>query len=179
MLGKQFVIASAAFSSAASCDAAGGKFGLRSTPITAALGTRIVRNCLVGFGSKSLVTKLYPVALPPGRPRLATSPASTGSLPVPKTIGIVEVACRAATAETSPPTATRTATSRFTRSVANAGNRSYRPSAQQYLDSNVFALGRNRLRQDLRGMPPSDAEVLWRPATDYADDWHNRLCARR
>ena len=37
-----------------------------------------------------------PVALPPGRARLATRPSLTGSSPTPKTIGIVAVAALAA-----------------------------------------------------------------------------------
>ena len=39
-----------------------------------------------------------PVMLPPGRFRLATTPNSTGSLPIEKTIGIVVVAAFAASA---------------------------------------------------------------------------------
>jgi hypothetical protein len=42
--------------------------------------------------------KLMPVALPPGRARLATRPSWTGSSPTPKTIGIVAVAALAASA---------------------------------------------------------------------------------
>jgi hypothetical protein len=37
-----------------------------------------------------------PVAFPPGRARLITSPLATGSLTIEKTIGIVSVAFRAA-----------------------------------------------------------------------------------
>ena len=48
----------------------------------------------------------------------------------PNTIGIVVVAAFAANAEGRPP-ATITATRRRTRSAANAGNRSYWPSAQR------------------------------------------------
>jgi hypothetical protein len=47
--------------------------------------------------------KLIPVTLPPGRLKLATRPASTGSPPAVKTIGIVVVAALAADAETGPP----------------------------------------------------------------------------
>ena len=43
-----------------------------------------------------------PVILLPGRLRLATKPSLTGSPPVMKTIGIVEVADFAARAETTP-----------------------------------------------------------------------------
>jgi hypothetical protein len=44
---------------------------------------------------------LMPVALPPGRLRLAASPCLTGSSPTRNTIGIVAVAAFAASAGTS------------------------------------------------------------------------------
>src|SRR5436190_1414168 len=61
-----------------------------STAIRVALGTssRKSPNC---FAPSSPVKKLIPVRLPPGRARLATRPSCTGSLPTPKTIGIVVV----------------------------------------------------------------------------------------
>src|SRR5262249_56125890 len=69
--------------------------GLTSTAIRTALGTsswsspsRLV--------ATSWPKKLMPVALPPGRARLATRPSLTGSSPTPKTIGIVVVAVLAA-----------------------------------------------------------------------------------
>ena len=43
-----------------------------------------------------------PVALPPGRAKLATIPSLTGSSPTPKTIGIVAVAALAASVGTLP-----------------------------------------------------------------------------
>ena len=46
-------------------------------------------------------------------------PAATGSLPIPNTIGIVEVAAFAARAEASPPTPSSTATRRLTSSAAS------------------------------------------------------------
>src|SRR6516164_4889171 len=61
----------------------------------------------------SWLKKLKPVALPPGRARLATRPSLTGSRPMPKAIGIVVVAALAATAGASP-TAAITATRRRT-----------------------------------------------------------------
>src|SRR6266566_4469433 len=64
-----------------------------------------------------------PVRLPPGRARVATSPAPTGSAAT-KTIGIVEVAFFAANAEEAPPLVAITSTLRLTRSAANAGSRS-------------------------------------------------------
>src|SRR5262245_2393995 len=53
---------------------------------------------------------LTPVTLPPGRRRLATIPAFTGSVPAEKTMGIVVVAVFAARAVTVPIGVTITAT---------------------------------------------------------------------
>jgi len=44
-----------------------------------------------------------PVILPPGRLKLAISPALTGSAPLTKTIGIVDVAAFAASPAAGPP----------------------------------------------------------------------------
>jgi hypothetical protein len=51
------------------------------------------------FAVNSMVKKLTPVALPPGRLRLATKPSLTGSSLTPNTIGIVVVAALAASRE--------------------------------------------------------------------------------
>ena len=51
------------------------------------------------MGSKLTGEKVKPVRLPPGRARLATKPDRTGSPTLVKTIGIVEVACFAASAK--------------------------------------------------------------------------------
>src|SRR5262249_19840855 len=73
-----------------------------------------------------------PVTLPPGRLRLSTIPAATGSELVVKTIGMVLVAAiTARTAGRAPPTR-MTATLRLMRSAASAGARSKCPSAQRY-----------------------------------------------
>ena len=53
------------------------------------------------LGSIWFVSNVNPVALPPGRLKLATKPAFTGSPPIPKTMGTAEVAFFAATAEGS------------------------------------------------------------------------------
>ena len=45
------------------------------------------------------LTKVTPVRLPPGRAKTSMSPTSTGSAPVEKTIGMVEVAALAASAD--------------------------------------------------------------------------------
>jgi hypothetical protein len=76
------------------------------------------------FGASSTFRMLTPVILPPGRLRLATSPTSTGSAPIVKTIGIAVVAAFAASADGIPPVVTITAACRRTRSAAIAGNRS-------------------------------------------------------
>ena len=73
-----------------------------------------------------------PVMLLPSRARLATRPTRTGSVPSPKTIGIVVVAALAASATCAVPIVAITATWRRTRSAANSGSRSYCPSAQRY-----------------------------------------------
>ena len=74
--------------------------------------------------------ELTPVILPPGRLRLATSPALTGSSPLLKTIGMVVVAALATSA--AGVFATMTETPRSSSSAASAGRRSYLPSANLY-----------------------------------------------
>src|SRR5262245_22660752 len=64
------------------------------------------------------------LALPPGRLKLSTTPSATGSPPIPNTIGIVDVARFAASAEGSPPAVVSTATRRLTNSAAMADRRS-------------------------------------------------------
>jgi hypothetical protein len=68
----------------------GGKLGLNSTAIDAAAG---IASCSSPkrFSESSAVKMFTPVALPPGRARLATSPTFTGSLPTLNTMGIVVV----------------------------------------------------------------------------------------
>src|SRR5215831_7659132 len=95
-------IARAASSICCSWSAAGGKPGLMSTPIRATPGTRS-RSNPSRFGSIRLVNRVTPVTLPPGRLKLSTKPALTGSPPIPTTIGIVVVAAFAASPEGSPP----------------------------------------------------------------------------
>src|SRR5262249_39337110 len=75
---------------------------------------------------------LIPVALPPGRLRLATRPIFTGSAPMTKTMGIVSVAALAASVAAVLPGVTMAVTRRRTSSAARAGRRSFWPSAQRY-----------------------------------------------
>jgi hypothetical protein len=76
------------------------------------------------FGGEVGQEKLIPVALPPGRLRLATRPIFTGSAPVTKTRGIVAVAALAAIVAAVLCGVTMTATRRRTSSAASAGRRS-------------------------------------------------------
>ena len=78
-----------------------------------------------------------PVALPPGRPRLATNPWPTGSVLKPKAIGIVPLAALAASVGGSPKVAI-TATRRRTRSAMSDGRRSCWPLSQCYSTSTFW-----------------------------------------
>ena len=73
------------------------------------------------------------MTLPPGRARLSTRPASTGSSPTPTiTMGIVLVAFLAARIIRVPPATTMISTLRRTSSAASSGSRSSFPSANRY-----------------------------------------------
>src|SRR5262249_13503699 len=96
-----------------------GSLGLTSAAMTLALGT-IWCNISTCFCTSSTPRLVTPVTLPPGRLRLATSPAATGSIADEKTIGIVVVAAFAASTE-GVPAAAITATCRRTSSAASAG----------------------------------------------------------
>ena len=72
-----------------------------------------------------------PVTFPPGRARLATTPAATGSVEVAITMGIVLVAFFAANG-VGPPETTIRSTLRRTRSAARSGSRPGFPSANRY-----------------------------------------------
>src|SRR5215475_3478304 len=78
----------------------------------------------------SSVMEVTPVTLPPGRERLATSPCSTGSSDDPITIGIVLMAALAAMVS-APAVVRMRSTFNWTNSVARAGRRSSRNSAQR------------------------------------------------
>src|SRR5262249_40947081 len=71
------------------------------------------------FPTTSVVIPEFPVTLAPGRARLATSPAPTGSPTLTKTMGIVLVAFLAAS-EACVTTETMTSTSSWTNSSADA-----------------------------------------------------------
>ena len=96
-------------------------FGFTSRAIVLAWGTSSASSSSrLEISSGTMV--LAPVTLPPGLARLPTKPRSAGS-PTLKTIGIVEVALFAASAE-GRLNAAITSTLRPTRSAAIAGSRS-------------------------------------------------------
>ena len=70
---------------------------MTSMATVVALGTSW-RSSSSRFVPSSLVMKITPVKLPPGRLRLATRPSRTGSLPVANTTGMVVAAALAASA---------------------------------------------------------------------------------
>ena len=74
------------------------EFGLTTNAIRPGFGITLRRRPK-RFEPSSVVKTLAPVAFPPGRLRLATSPSWTGSSPAPKTMGIVVVAALTANAE--------------------------------------------------------------------------------
>src|SRR6516165_9685476 len=94
--------------------------------MTLACGT-ISESSSTRLGASSATIIVTPVRLPPGRAKLATRPRSTGSEPLMNTTGIVGVASFATLAE-GIASAAITSTLRPTRSAANAGSSSKRPS---------------------------------------------------
>jgi hypothetical protein len=82
------------------------------------------------FATSSPLRKLMPVTLPPGRAILATRPSWTGFSETMNTTGIAGVAALAARAAAVPPV-TSTETCARTNSLAMAGSRSFRPSANR------------------------------------------------
>ena len=77
--------------------AALGLLGLTNSASTASFGTASLTSSS-RLAPSTFMKLLMPVTLPPGRLRLATRPALTGSSPTTKTIGIVPVAAFAAKA---------------------------------------------------------------------------------
>src|SRR5215467_10087440 len=82
-------------STCCNCRDAGANFGLSKTPMSGTPGASS-RSSPSRFGSMRFVSRVTPVALPPGRLKLATRPSATGSPPIPNTIGRVDVARLAA-----------------------------------------------------------------------------------
>ena len=107
---------------------------------------------------------LTPVALPPGRLRLATRPCATGSAPVPKTIGMLEVAALAASAPAVLAGAAITATCRRTRSEFDGHVAALDVSSSAQTLAECFQVFDGRLRRTCSKKP---------------DHWHRLLCASR
>src|SRR5262249_15109231 len=99
-----------------------GSDGLIRRAMRLAAGTISRSNCM-RLATSSLEKKLTPVALPPGRLRLATKPSLTGSPATPNTIGIVVVAALAASPAAVVPGVAITLTCRRTRSATSSGKR--------------------------------------------------------
>src|SRR5262249_6053141 len=106
--------------------------GLTSTAIRTALGTKSCKSPN-RLATNSDVKKLMPVALPPGRARLATRPILTGSSPTPKTIGIVVVTALAASEAATLLDVAITAKRRRTRSAMSDDRRSNWPLSQWHV----------------------------------------------
>src|SRR5262249_37666355 len=77
----------------------GGKLGFARKPIVRADGTRSCSRPS-RLGSNIVVSTFTPVALAPGRLKLVANPSLIGSLLIPNTIGIAEVASLAASTDT-------------------------------------------------------------------------------
>jgi hypothetical protein len=152
--------------------------GLTSTATQAAPGTSS-RKSSSRFAANSLLRKLTPVRLPPGRARLATRPSLTGSSATLKTIGIVVVAALAASAEDQPPVAVIRETRRRTSSAASAGSRSNWPLGPAVFDRQVLAFDESGFLETLAefaqpsGMP---VRQIW---VEKSDHWHRRLLRAR
>ena len=119
-----------------------------------------------------------PVALPPGRARLATRPSLTGSSAARKTIGIVVVAALAAIAA-AVPMAAITATCRRTNSAASAGSRSILILRPAVFDRYVLALDIAGLLQALAKSAQTVRACVRRCGVKEPDHRHRRLLRPR
>src|SRR5262249_44600870 len=150
--------------------------GLTSTATRTALGAKSCKSPrrLATSSPKKILT---PVALPPGRARLATSPSLTGSSATRKTIGVVVVAALAASAAPGTSGAI-TATRLPTRSVMSDGKRLY-PPQPVILDRHVLAVDIAGLVEALTECSTKACGFLGRPAGHEADNRHRRLLRAR
>ena len=119
--------------------------GVRRNPTRASLGIASLSiSSLLVISSDAKLEN--PVTLPPGRARLATKPAPTGSPAFVITIGMVVVAFLAANTAGAPE-ATIRSTLRRTRSAASSGRRSGFPLRESVLDGDVFPFNPAKLAQ--------------------------------
>ena len=89
------------------------------------------RNSPSRLAASSTFKVMNPVALPPGRLKLATRPNSTGGSAIRKTIGMVLVAALAATAAGVLDNVAISETCRRIRSAVSSGSLSFCPEAQR------------------------------------------------
>src|SRR6516164_8689188 len=124
-----------------------GLFGLTRRPIRPALG-RISCSSSIRLATRSTPMKVTPVTFPPGRLRLGTKPARTGSEAVVNTMGIVFVACIAALIATSlaPARMTLIAADKITRHRRQPVKLTFRPSL---FDGHVAALDKTDVAKTL------------------------------
>ena len=151
--------ACAAFATSTRSTSVSFPLGMTSMATVVALGASW-RSSSSRFVPSSLVVKITPVKLAPGRLRLATRPSRTGSVPVANTTGMVVAAALAACAPAV--LATITAACRLIRSAREptAGHYALPPSA-----------ARLRHRALRRSRPPSGrGEMRPRGAPESADD---------
>ena len=117
----------------------------RRSPTRASLGTASLSiSSLLVFSSGAKLES--PVTLPPGRARLATKPAPTGSPAFVITMGMAVVAFLAANAD-GVPEATIRSTLRRTKSAVSSGRRSSFSLRKSILDDNVFSFNPAKLAQ--------------------------------
>src|SRR5262249_13234906 len=101
------------------------------------------------FGLRPYSKTVKPVVLPPGRAKLATKPAPTGSMTPTNTIGTLRVSrCNAAT--TGEVTATTTSGASATNSAAYWRQRSAPPAPQTVAMRGVAAAEPPKSREPLR-----------------------------
>ena len=121
---------------------------------------------------------MKPVLLPPGRAKLSTRPAPTGSAIIVNTIGTVRVAC--SNGHTGSPLARMTSgrARPVLPRICDCARHRRRPSG---VDPHVAAIGPAQLLQALAGTPPDGPALPDRPrhAHEHADAPHPLACCAR
>src|SRR5262249_35852809 len=108
-----------------------------------------------------------------------TRPSATGSEPVPKTIGMLEVAAVAASAPAVLAGAAITPTPRWVRSAAQSRNRSSPPPAPRDSNATVPPPTAPAFPPNLCGMPPGFDARLRRTGCEKPDHRHRCLLRPR
>ncbi len=111
---------------------------------------------------------MKPVALPPGRARLSTKPAATGSAAVGNTIGTVRVACSNGP-KVGAPWARMTSGASATNSAAWSANFGGTGSGPAGVDPHVAADGPAQLLKPLQECP--DASLKFRIVRGYGQKY--------